>query len=353
MKFYERKEIKDILAYLKLIINPSDSLSLRRIINTPPRGIGEKTIEKIEGFSKEKGISLYEGMREAINEDWLSHNLRDSIRRFVELIEELREEAKSLSLSQLTLMLLSKTGYIERLKEEGTEEAFSRIENIDELVNVMVELEAEEGEVSLETFLDKVSLVTDVDLYEDKENRVSLMTLHCAKGLEFPVVFMIGMEDGLLPHYRRGEEIEDLEEERRLCYVRITRAKEKLYLSRSEKRSTFGVGRINLPSRFLEELPMEFIRLEGRPREEMELYEENEKRYIFKDESSYPEEERILVPEGFFSLRVGMRVRHPKFGEGKVRSVEGLNEDQKAMILFNTVGYKLLKVKYANLEILE
>ncbi len=264
LKFYERKEIKDILAYLKLIANPSDGLSLKRIINVPPRGIGEKTIEKIEVFSREKGIPLYEGMKQALKEGLLPPVSQEKIEEFIHLIEEFQEEAQALSLSQLTLALLAKTGYLSRLKEEGTEEAFSKIENIDELINVMMALEQGGEEVSLESFLDKVSLVTDVDLYEDKGNRVSLMTLHCAKGLEFPFVFIVGMEEGLLPHYRRGDEIEDLEEERRLCYVGITRAKERVFLSRAEKRSTFGVGRANLPSRFLEELPMELIQLEER-----------------------------------------------------------------------------------------
>lgn len=180
------------------------------------------------------------------------------------MIEEFRKDTKDLSLSQLTLALLDKSDYLRRLKEEGTDEAFSRMENIDELINVMMEFEQGGEEVSLETFLDKVSLVTDVDLYEDKGNRVSLMTLHCAKGLEFPLVFIVGMEDGLLPHHRRGDEIEDLEEERRLFYVGMTRAKEKLFFSRAEKRYTFGVGRANLPSRFLDEIPMELIRLEER-----------------------------------------------------------------------------------------
>ena len=142
----------------------------------------------------------------------------------------------------MTLELLAKSGYLQRLKEEGTDEAISRVENIDELVNVMMELERGEEEVSLESFLDKVSLVSDVDLYEDKGNRVSLMTVHCAKGLEFPLVFIIGMEDGLLPHHRRGDEMADLEEERRLFYVGMTRAKERLFLSRAERRYTFGVG---------------------------------------------------------------------------------------------------------------
>jgi DNA helicase-2/ATP-dependent DNA helicase PcrA len=221
--------------------------------------------------------------------------------------------------------------------------------------------------------------VTDIDLYEDKGNRVSLMTLHCAKGLEFPFIFIIGVEEGLLPHYRRGDEIEDLEEERRLCYVGITRAKERIFLSRAERRSTFGVGRANFPSRFLEELPMELVQLEERQKiteglfsQEtsmtdqgvgwpayrsgkydhfqqsgegmMDLTEEN----IF---SSGPA--MVLTPEEFFPLKVGMKVRHPKFGEGRVRSVEGMDEGQKATILFQTVGSKRLKVRYANLEILE
>jgi DNA helicase-2/ATP-dependent DNA helicase PcrA len=205
------------------------------------------------------------------------------------------------------------------------------------------------------------------------------MTLHCAKGLEFPFIFIIGVEEGLLPHYRRGDEIEDLEEERRLCYVGITRAKERIFLSRAERRSTFGVGRANFPSRFLEELPMELVQLEERQKKTgglfsqetsmtdqgvgwpayrsgkydhfqqsgegmMDLTEEN----IF---SSGPA--MVLTPEEFFPLKVGMKVRHPKFGEGRVRSVEGMDEGQKATILFQTVGSKRLKVRYANLEILE
>jgi len=365
LKFYERKEIKDILAYLKLIANPSDGISLKRIINQPPRGIGEKTMERIAVFSKEKSLPLYEGMREALKEVWLPSGSRERIGEFVRLIEEFREEAKILSLSQLTLTLLARTGYLERLKEEGTEEALSRVENIDELVNVLTELEQGEDKVSLETFLEKVSLVTDVDLYADKENRVSLMTLHCAKGLEFPVVFIVGMEEGLLPHYRRGEEAEDLEEERRLCYVGITRAKKKLYLSRAEERSTFGVGRANLPSRFLDELPYELIQMEERERRRDSLFSQethwlddfnlsgNEVDFPVQESRFSEKQEIVISPDGFYPLRTGMRVRHPQFGDGRVKSIEGMNENQKATIVFRTEGPKRLKVRYANLEILE
>jgi len=385
LKFYERKEIKDILAYLKLIANPSDGLSLKRIINVPSRGIGEKTIEKIETFSREKGIPLYEGMKQSLEENWLPAGVKVKTGEFVDLMEKLRDEAGTLSLSQLTLDLLAKTGYLPRLKEEGTDEAFSKIENIDELINVMMELEQGGEGISLESFLDKVSLVSDVDLYEDKGNRVSLMTLHCAKGLEFPFVFIVGMEEGLLPHYRRGDEIEDLEEERRLCYVGITRAKKRIFLSRAEKRSTFGVGRANLPSRFLEELPMELMQLEERQGKMETLFSqgssmvdqgadgsthiswdhhfqqaEQGEEDLTKEHVFSGRQEMVLSPvdetrpwEEFFQLRVGMKVRHPKFGEGRVRSIEGMNEDQKATIVFQTVGSKRLKVRYAHLEILE
>ncbi len=365
LKFYERKEIKDVMAYLKLIDNPSDGLSLKRILNVPPRGIGEKTIEKMEAFAKEKGIPLFEGLKQMTERDELPLSTKLKIRNFIQMIESFREDAKNLSLSQLTMVILAKTQYLQRLKEEGTDEAISKIENIDELINVMTAMEQGEEKVSLESFLDKVSLVTDIDLYEDKGNRVSLMTLHCAKGLEFPIVFIVGVEEGLLPHSRRGEEIEDMEEERRLFYVGMTRAKERLFLSRAEERSTFGVGRANLPSRFLDELPIELIRFEGK-KDRVESFILNEVHW--GDEMDQTEikmndlslghslsegEETSLSPEGFFPLRIGMRVRHPKFGVGKVKSVEGMDENQKVVVLFQNGGIKRLKVKYAPLEVLE
>jgi DNA helicase-2/ATP-dependent DNA helicase PcrA len=371
MKFYERKEIKDIVAYLRVIFNPSDSLSLKRIINVPARGIGEKTVEKVEIFSREKGFSVYEGLKQALMEGWLSPVAQGKLEEFMNMTEEFREEMKTLSISQLTSDLLTKTGYLHRLREEGTDEALSKVENIDELMNVIMEFEHGDEEISLETFLDKVSLVTDVDLYEDKGNRISLMTLHCAKGLEFPVVFIVGIEEGLLPHYRRGDEIEDLEEERRLCYVGMTRAKEKLFLSRAERRSTFGVGRANLASRFLDELPVDLIRMEQRRRKPESVFFQEPPMSSLSSIEDHDlqvgqwmddlEQERplsgdrqvVLSPEGFFPLKIGMRVRHPTFGEGKVRFVEGMDENQKATILFQTVGSKRLKVRYANLEILE
>lgn len=368
MRFYERKEIKDILAYLRIISNPEDELSLKRIINIPSRGIGEKTIEKLETFCRQKGISLFEGLKESLKEDWVTSHLKQRFKEFIDLIENLRRESKVVSLSQLTLSIIQATGYIERLKEEASDESLSKIENIEELINVIMEYERSDG-VTLEGFLDKVSLITDVDLYEDKGNRVSLMTLHCAKGLEFPVVFIIGIEEGLLPHYRRGEELEDMEEERRLFYVGVTRAKERLFLSRAERRLTFGVGRANLPSRFLNELPTELLRFEEREEiygdkkgvwfedkrdEDFYGYENfQDEPYKVQDLEISNSDGLLISPEGFYPLRIGMRVRHPKFGEGMVKSIEGMDVEQKATIIFNRFGSKRLKVRYANLEILE
>jgi DNA helicase-2/ATP-dependent DNA helicase PcrA len=365
MKFYERREIKDILAYLKLISNPSDSISLKRAIHVPPRGIGEKTLEKIEGLSREKGFSFYDGLKRGVEERWFPSAAHAKIVEFIQLMEDLRKDKDVFSLSQLTMALLTQTGYLQRLKDEKTDEAISRVENIEELLHVMEEYERGEEETALEAFLDKVSLMSDVDLYEDKMNRVSLMTLHCAKGLEFPIVFIVGIEEGVLPHYRRGEEIHDLEEERRLFYVGMTRAKERLFLSRAERRSTFGVGRSNPASRFLEELPDELIRQEVReiesehfsPREPewTDPVWRDEKESDFHDQgnSGRGMGEIILMPEGFMPLRIGMRVKHAKFGEGRVRSVEGMDENQKATIFFQAAGSKRLKVRYAHLEILE
>ncbi len=368
MRFYERKEIKDILAYLRIISNPEDELSLKRIINIPSRGIGEKTIEKLETFCRQKGISLFEGLKESLKEDWVTSHLKQRFKEFIDLIENLRRESKVVSLSQLTLSIIQATGYIERLKEEASDESLSKIENIEELINVIMEYERSDG-VTLEGFLDKVSLITDVDLYEDKGNKVSLMTLHCAKGLEFPVVFIIGIEEGLLPHYRRGEELEDMEEERRLFYVGVTRAKERLFLSRAERRLTFGVGRANLPSRFLNELPTELLRFEEREEiygdkkgvwfedkrdEDFYGYENfQDEPYKVQDLEISNSDGLLISPEGFYPLRIGMRVRHPKFGEGMVKSIEGMDVEQKATIIFNRFGSKRLKVRYANLEILE
>jgi DNA helicase-2/ATP-dependent DNA helicase PcrA len=217
LRFYERKEVKDVIAYLRAIANPADDISLKRIIQSPPRGIGPKTIERLEGWARERGITLYEALGEAVA--GISDGMRTRVGEFVDLMESLREAAKTTGPQDLIVLVLARTGYLDWLSGESTAEAVSRRENVEELVSVVAQYEHDPAneDKTLAGFLDRVSLVSDVDDYDDKSNRVSLMTLHCAKGLEFPIVFLVGMEDGLFPHHRRGEGAEDLEEERRLC----------------------------------------------------------------------------------------------------------------------------------------
>ena len=252
-----------MIAYLRLLSNPCDGLSLRRVINSPPRGIGEKMIEKIGSLARERGVSLFEGFRAGVEEGEFSAAVRGRVAEFLgELMDALRREKDTLLPGQIALDLLGRTGYLPRLREEGTEEAFSRIENLEELVNVITEFEGGRG--SHARGLPRQGLLGQRRRSLRRPGEPGLlMTVHCAKGLEFPVVFVVGLEEGIFPHARRGEESEDLEEERRLFYVALTRARERLFLSRARRRMTFGTGRSNLPSRFLQEIPGELIAWEG------------------------------------------------------------------------------------------
>jgi len=348
LRFYERKEIKDVLAYLRVIANPSDSVSLKRIINTPPRGIGSRTIEHLERMSAERNLPLYEGLKALLRDRELPPVMEKRLDAFLHMMEDLR--GLSVPVRDLALEVLEKTGYMGHLREEGTEQALSRVENVEELITVITEYEENIAgeEKSLEGFLDRVALVSDVDNYHDQWNRVSLMTLHCAKGLEFPVVFLTGMEEGLFPHHRRGEDREEMEEERRLCYVGMTRAKKKLYLSYAGLRTLFGAQRVGIPSRFLHEIPDNLVVSEASsgpvyvPPTEPVQQDRPEITY----ETSLDEADEIPV------LRVGQRVRHPKFGEGTVHYCEGRDEKQKIIVLFPSVGAKTLSLRFARLEII-
>jgi DNA helicase-2/ATP-dependent DNA helicase PcrA len=354
LRFYERKEVKDIIAYLRVIANPSDDMSLKRIIHSPPRGIGPKTLEKLEGRAQEGGITLYEAFGKPGGD--ISEGMRKKVREFIDLMESLREAAETDGPGDLVLLVLARTGYLEWLSHEPTEEAISRRENVEELVNVVAQFEqdAADQDKTLAAFLDRVSLISDVDDYDDKSNRVALMTLHCAKGLEFPVVFLAGMEDGLFPHHRRGEGEEDLEEERRLCYVGMTRAKEQLYLTNAERRRVFGAERFNYPSRFIEEIPPELVTrvmgekvmafhrgggLDGGP-------------YLDYSSSQLGGTSAQFGESPGEDLEVGVWVMHPTFGPGVVKSREGRGEDLKVWVYFPSAGTKKLKVKYAGLEVM-
>ena len=348
LRFYERKEIKDVLAYLRVIANPSDSVSLKRIINTPPRGIGSRTIEHLERMSAERNLPLYEGLKALLRDRELPPVMEKRLDAFLHMMEDLR--GLSVPVRDLALEVLEKTGYMGHLREEGTEQALSRVENVEELITVITEYEENIAgeEKSLEGFLDRVALVSDVDNYHDQWNRVSLMTLHCAKGLEFPVVFLTGMEEGLFPHHRRGEDREEMEEERRLCYVGMTRAKKKLYLSYAGLRTLFGAQRVGIPSRFLREIPDNLVVRETSsglayvPPTDPAQRDRSEITY----ETNLDEADEIPV------LRVGQRVRHPKFGEGTVHYCEGRDEKQKIIVLFPSVGAKTLSLRFARLEII-
>ena len=279
LKFYERKEIKDTIAYLRLIQNGNDNLSLKRIINEPKRGIGKTSLEKVEQLAEATETSMYDVIKRA-DEFGLNRVFLNS-REFVNVIEELKSKKDELSVSEMIKLTLKKTGYTKALEQENTIEAENRIANLDELLNVAIEFEEEFAENSLQEFLEGITLSSDLDNMEEQEDSVTLMTLHSAKGLEFPVVFLVGMEEGIFPGYQSMMEPQELEEERRLCYVGITRAKENLFLTCSKQRTVFGSTSYNPTSRFLQEIPEEL--LEGY--QEAFGEPDSNKNQVFKDSS--------------------------------------------------------------------
>lgn len=384
LKFYERKEIKDIIAYLRLIANPSDNLSLERIINEPKRGVGKTSIENIEKMAAENGISMYQIIKEA---DKYIPRIYNNTREFITVIEELR--TLDVPISELIKQTLNKTGYTKALKDENTVEAESRIENLEEFLTVAMEFEKEAAENSLTEFLESISLSSDTDNIEDTNNMVTLMTLHSAKGLEYPVVFLVGMEDGIFPGHKSMDNPEDIEEERRLFYVGITRAEHNLYLTLANKRTIFGSTSYNPPSRFIKEIPKEL--LDGYEeafavREKEDDFADSKYSWNYKKEPasnvvSYKVNENELskmtnkqsefsfrTAESFLNnlnkkknsgtvdlskYKVGQKVFHKKFGEGIITKLEQEADDIKVDIEFNKFGHKRLMAKFAGLEIIE
>ena len=257
LKFYERKEIKDIIAYLRLIQNTADDLSLQRIINEPKRGIGKTSLDQISNIASKSETSMYEIIKRA--NDFGLGRVYAAAKDFIEVIEELAKKKETFGLSELVKEILDKTGYKKALKNENTIESENRLENLEEFLTVTMEFEEEEAENSLEDFLEGITLSSDIDSMEDTDDSVTLMTLHSAKGLEFPVVFLVGMEEGIFPGYKSIGEQKELEEERRLCYVGITRAKKYLFLSCAKQRTIFGSTSCNAISRFVKEIPKELI----------------------------------------------------------------------------------------------
>ena len=318
IKFYQRKEIKDILAYLRFILNQYDGISLKRIINTPRRGIGDATLSKIVEYANVNGISYLDSMKHLIERGELGKKASKEVERFINLIEELIAFSKLHSIEDLIIEVLDRTGYIKELAELQTATAQMRIENVEELISVAKEFSKQSEDATLESFLNYISLMSDIDTLEEENSSVVLMTLHSAKGLEFPVVFMTGMEEGVFPHSLSMGEREELEEERRLCYVGMTRAKRYLYLTSAEIRTLYGHTNSNELSRFVKEIPEEYI-------------------------------EPVTKVEVTFER--GERVWHSRWGEGIVQEVRPLEDGEtELVVVFNEIGKKHLLAKYAGLE---
>ena len=379
VRFYERKEIKDALAYMRLVINPHDDVSLRRVINVPARGIGKgvmDAVEKVEPATDDNMPLLAAGLQPALsaNSLWarLVRGLEDrafparaaaSLTVFRDLIVNLTAMARQEPVSFAIGKMLDQSGYLQDLREERSEDAESRIENLAELVSAAREYESREAEPTLGGFVDRLSLLSDADEEAgSRDARVWMMTLHSAKGLEFPVVILAGLEEGLFPHSRSSEDAEELEEERRLCYVGMTRARSRLVLTGAARRRIFGEYQASKPSRFIEEVPAELLdqttssytssndrayqsnfyefRTNPYGRGRGNRAREETATYAYEDEDQ----------STGMNLRPGMRVRHPQFGVGSVISVEPLDDDTKLIVRFAAVGQKTLRAKYARLE---
>jgi len=345
VRFYDRAEVKDALSYLRLLVNPADAMGLRRIVNRPARGIGRTTFEKIERLAESEGLTLLEGMRRWVDDPAASRTA-GKVRAFLALVDQLGEEIVGLPAADALARVLDRSGYLQALEKEGSPESEARIENLRELLSAADDFDREsaalEGEdrSDIEIFLDQVALVSDLDTYDRRDECVSLMTVHTAKGLEFPVVFVVGLEEGVFPHSGSMRDDRGIEEERRLCYVAMTRAMERLMLTSAQERMRFGSRNYGVQSRFLDEIPDEL--LEGR---------RGGRRSQATDDDGFDYEyaQESYGDDG--ELAPGLRVRHPVFGPGKVLAVTGSGPSQKLKIQFDRAGVKTIMVRFANLEL--
>ncbi len=348
LRFYDRKEIKDITAYLRIIHNPSDSVSLKRVINEPKRGIGATSIEKAEMIADEKDISLFDVVLYANEYESLSRASAKMV-EFGRMIKAFQKASEAISVSDLIAKVLTESGYMSALEIENSVESRTRCENLNEFQSAAVEYERTAEEASLGDFLENLALVSDVDAYDEEQDACVLMTVHSAKGLEFPIVFLAGLEDGLFPSTRSTSD-EDIEEERRLCYVAITRAKEELFITQARQRMVFGKTSPCFPSRFFKEIPDEFLKdvappvvkavskaaeFVSRPMPLSETYQKTKKDTPSISGTTYTS---------------GDRVSHMKFGEGTVVAVTPFERDALLEINFDKAGIKRLMAAYAKLK---
>ena len=356
-RFYERLEIKNALSYLRLVVNRNDDTAVERIINVPVRGIGGRTLDTIRNAARENGDSLWGSCVRCINESILSPRAANSVLAFLELIDKLESGSSGMELHQKAEHVIIQSGLINHHEKEGGEKARSRIENLEELVNACSNFDAQEliadedegidltSNSFLKAFLDQASLDAGDTQASENDDAVQLMTLHSAKGLEFPLVFLAGMEEGLFPHKMSMDNIAGLEEERRLCYVGITRAKEKLYLSYAESRRLHGDVTLCRPSRFIKEIPSSLI-------DEIRL-KSTIKRMGSQNSTTTGNQVRGHIDIPKTELSLGQRVLHGKFGEGVVLNYEGQGSNARVQVNFDSKGSKWLVLSYANLRVIK
>lgn len=355
VNFYARKEIKDLLAYLKTVDNARDDLAVRRIINVPKRGIGATTLTRVQDYAVSMGMSFYEALKEANAISTLGR-AATKVEPFVTFIQTLRSKAEYLSPSELLKDIIESTGYVKELEAEGTEEAEARIENIDELITKVVSYEEENEEPTLSGFLEEVALVADIDSVDGDDNQVLLMTLHSAKGLEFPFVYLAGMEDGMFPSYMTitSDDPTEIEEERRLCYVGITRAMKDLTLTCAQQRMIRGETQYNKVSRFIKEIPRELVELgrefqEKKPMDIPMPTSFRQMKQAFKQPAFVPKQFEVKKADGL-DYTVGDTVKHIKFGTGVVTAIVEGGRDYEVTVNFDKVGVKKMFASFAKLK---
>lgn len=370
VKFYERMEIKDIISYMKLSVNPADDVAFKRVINVPARGIGKTTVDKLEEYAIENKWSLSVAAQKAIDTKMYATGTTAKLRRFLDITEELQVSASQFKLPEFYHILLDRTEYVNALKADDSPEAKARIENLDELDNAITQFAKERGEEgTLISFLEEMALVADVDSLDQDANAVTLMTLHVSKGLEYPYVFVVGLEENLFPSNRGVDESgnEDVEEERRLAYVGMTRARQKLWMTYTRVRRVWGQEQFNPPSRFIKEIPQKLVEFKSAIESPRFLsrygatsgndyddavthspkFRQSKSDY---DSQSFPDYDEGGSSSGSGSYHKGMRVRHPTFGVGSVFATEGSGEDLKVSVMFADQTVKKFIVKYARLE---
>ncbi len=343
LKFYDRKEIKDVLSYLRAISNPADTVSLLRIINVPRRGIGKSTIEKLTSAAQTLNVPLWEILSDETSVTTVAGRSAKPVMRFAQLLDYWASQIEHQSTSDILKGILEESGYVEDLRSQGTEEAEERVQNVSELFNAARQFEDDQEDPSLDNFLANVALATDLDGLDEQSQRVSLMTFHSSKGLEFPVVFLVGVEQGLFPNHRSMDDPVALEEERRLCYVGLTRAQEQLFLSYTQERRLYGSREPAIPSMFLKELPEDLLDSNS------SLHSRRSARRLRQDPHPSPSSARPVQPMQTWA--VGDRLEHPQFGQGHITHVFGSGPKTTIAVKFPGLGQqKILDPKVAPIQ---